>query len=366
MTAALNVQHPVTVTLLDNIVDWRSRPEGNNQRKKFQVIWILDIWHSFAEEHVSAGGAGGIVGRCTRTLGQELSNHVTLTMASNRSHPITVPQQLRWWSTSSSSLWERTTSTEGIIITVDSFRKHSPPSWPSLILSLTAVTFAISPQLVVGMSVPATGATQTPPAATAARINSIESPSNFTNSVVDDDDGRLVDGGSQQARNANESQQSSDDVVIPTSLNVNLSAIPLIAGVTSAPGGGGGGGLQLPPGEVPRDANDDNRTSSSALMASASTNETSSVSPPTRPPISLLQGFLASIFCMLIVLTVIGNTLVILSVLTTRRLRTVTNCFVMSLAVADWLVGLFVMPPAVAVFLLGEWKQAGMVIDFIT
>jgi len=40
----------------------------------------------------------------------------------------------------------------------------------------------------------------------------------------------------------------------------------------------------------------------------------------------------------------IGNTLVIAAVATTRRLRTVTNCFVMSLAVADWLVGMFVMP----------------------
>jgi len=61
----------------------------------------------------------------------------------------------------------------------------------------------------------------------------------------------------------------------------------------------------------------------------------------------------AVVFCLLIIITIIGNTLVILSVITTRRLRTVTNCFVMSLAVADWLVGIFVMPPAVAYYLMG-------------
>lgn len=60
-----------------------------------------------------------------------------------------------------------------------------------------------------------------------------------------------------------------------------------------------------------------------------------------------------SIFVLLILVTVIGNMLVILSVLTTRRLRTVTNCFVMNLAVADLLVGIFVMPPAVALHVFG-------------
>lgn len=67
------------------------------------------------------------------------------------------------------------------------------------------------------------------------------------------------------------------------------------------------------------------------------------------------QGIcLIAVFCIFIVITIIGNTLVILAVITTRRLKTVTNCFVMSLAVADLLVGIFVMPPAVAVHLIGE------------
>ncbi|XP_026461313.1 probable G-protein coupled receptor No18 [Ctenocephalides felis] len=69
------------------------------------------------------------------------------------------------------------------------------------------------------------------------------------------------------------------------------------------------------------------------------------------------------LLCFIIVITVIGNTLIITSVLTTRRLRTVTNCFVTSLAVADWLVGIFVMPPAVALHWVGTWQLGWVLCD---
>ncbi|KAL3863194.1 hypothetical protein ACJMK2_004961 [Sinanodonta woodiana] len=50
------------------------------------------------------------------------------------------------------------------------------------------------------------------------------------------------------------------------------------------------------------------------------------------------------ILCLFPVLTILGNGLVILAVLTHKRLKTVTNVFVVSLAAADMLVAIFVMP----------------------
>ena len=90
-------------------------------------------------------------------------------------------------------------------------------------------------------------------------------------------------------------------------------------------------------------------------------NESGSLKPPVTNNSSVEESAthiqklaLAALLSVVIVVVIIGNTLVILAVITTKRLRTVTNCFVMSLAIADWLVGVFVMPPAVAVALMGK------------
>ncbi|XP_076244946.1 putative G-protein coupled receptor No18 [Calliopsis andreniformis] len=71
---------------------------------------------------------------------------------------------------------------------------------------------------------------------------------------------------------------------------------------------------------------------------------------------------LAGLFTILIIVTIVGNTLVIAAVITTRRLRSVTNCFVSSLAAADLLVGLAVMPPSVWLQLTGGTWQLGDVL----
>ena len=64
-------------------------------------------------------------------------------------------------------------------------------------------------------------------------------------------------------------------------------------------------------------------------------------------------GFL---LCLVILFTLVGNGLVVIAVVSTRRLRSsVTNYFVVSLAVADLTVAVLVMPYAVLYELHGRW-----------
>lgn len=62
----------------------------------------------------------------------------------------------------------------------------------------------------------------------------------------------------------------------------------------------------------------------------------------------------------LIILTVGGNVLVCLAVGLSRRLRRTANCFVVSLAVTDFLLGLLVLPLSATVELRnGKWPLGG-------
>ena len=51
----------------------------------------------------------------------------------------------------------------------------------------------------------------------------------------------------------------------------------------------------------------------------------------------------------LIVVTLAGNTLVVLAVILFRRLQTVTNYLLVSLALADITVAILVMPPSLLI-----------------
>ncbi|XP_071515225.1 probable G-protein coupled receptor No18 [Panulirus ornatus] len=57
----------------------------------------------------------------------------------------------------------------------------------------------------------------------------------------------------------------------------------------------------------------------------------------------------------IIIFTIVGNVLVILSVFTYRPLRIVQNFFIVSLAVADLTVAVFVLPFNVAYSIIGKW-----------
>ncbi|KAM6953776.1 histamine receptor H2a [Aplochiton taeniatus] len=65
--------------------------------------------------------------------------------------------------------------------------------------------------------------------------------------------------------------------------------------------------------------------------------------------------FLGVFLSFLILLTVSGNVLVCLAVCASRRLRCLTNCFIVSLAVTDLLLGLLVLPFSALIQLSGDW-----------
>lgn len=71
-----------------------------------------------------------------------------------------------------------------------------------------------------------------------------------------------------------------------------------------------------------------------------------------HPRGQLLVAFLQ---CLIVLFTLLGNGLVVVAVASFRRLRSVTNYFVASLAVADLAVAFFVMPCSVLYGAWGKW-----------
>jgi hypothetical protein len=86
------------------------------------------------------------------------------------------------------------------------------------------------------------------------------------------------------------------------------------------------------------------------------------INKPEEP--SLLYVILmASVLSAIDITTLVGNMLVVLAVLTTKSLHTVTNSFIMSLAVADMLVSVFVMPLSIYMVIYNNWKFGPIVCD---
>jgi histamine receptor H1 len=86
----------------------------------------------------------------------------------------------------------------------------------------------------------------------------------------------------------------------------------------------------------------------------------------------LLQKILLG--CLLLslsIFTVFGNLIVLYAIRTQKRLRTVSNLFILSLAFADLVVGLIVMPLSAANIIAGRWPfstvicQMWLSIDYV-
>jgi len=76
-------------------------------------------------------------------------------------------------------------------------------------------------------------------------------------------------------------------------------------------------------------------------------------------PITAVSALFAVLMSIVIVATVVGNVLVVMSVFTYRPLRHVQNFYLVSLAVADLAVALLVMPYNVVYSMLGYWPFGG-------
>ncbi|KAJ8337657.1 hypothetical protein SKAU_G00366230, partial [Synaphobranchus kaupii] len=77
----------------------------------------------------------------------------------------------------------------------------------------------------------------------------------------------------------------------------------------------------------------------------------------------VLLGMVASL---LVLFIVFGNVLVITAIARFQRLQTVTNCFITSLACADLVMGLVVVPFGACHIILGTWHFGNFWCDFWT
>ncbi|XP_036675779.3 dopamine D2-like receptor isoform X4 [Drosophila suzukii] len=94
------------------------------------------------------------------------------------------------------------------------------------------------------------------------------------------------------------------------------------------------------------------------------TNETLNLTDPCAELRVVDHNYWALILILFPILTLFGNILVILSVCRERSLQTVTNYFIVSLAIADLLVAVVVMPFAVYFLVNGVWALPDVVCDF--
>lgn len=86
---------------------------------------------------------------------------------------------------------------------------------------------------------------------------------------------------------------------------------------------------------------------------------------------TVIKILLGSLLLSLSLLTIFGNLLVFYAIHTEKRLRTVSNIFILSLAFADLIVGFIVMPLSAVYIILNQWPfstflcQIWLSIDYV-
>ncbi|XP_022061920.1 beta-2 adrenergic receptor-like [Acanthochromis polyacanthus] len=105
-------------------------------------------------------------------------------------------------------------------------------------------------------------------------------------------------------------------------------------------------------------------------MGVAGTNQsehTNFTLPPKSPEYSDAELVLLGVAMAILVLAIVfGNVMVITAILRFQRLQTVTNLFIASLAVADLIMGVVVVPFGSSHILLRAWKFGNFMCDFWT
>lgn len=66
--------------------------------------------------------------------------------------------------------------------------------------------------------------------------------------------------------------------------------------------------------------------------------------PYEIPALTLEWKILIPLYCLIFVLSVVGNILVILTLVQNKRMRTVTNVFLLNLAISDLFIAILCMP----------------------